>query len=471
MKAMNSLRQDLAKPRRHMALLSALGLGLLLRVFFVLRFPRMSGDPMIYMDFARTLLERHVYGYTQVTAGISVAHPSLIRLPGYPLFLAGCFAFFGHTSIRTVLFVQCLIDLLTCTLAALTSAWLFGARVGWFTLWLAVLCPFTATYTAAPLTETLVLFTIALSFYALLRWQAGSVRWLFVLGAALAYSILLRPDQGLLPLAVVPAVLWLSPGSGFTRLRPALVVSVLTLLPLLPWTIRNARTMHVFQPLAPRSAADPGEMVSEGFNRWYRTWAMDYVTNETVYWTYNSDPILMRNLPARAFDSLAQREATDELLDQYNETTTETPAFDARFDALARQRTHGHAFRYYLWLPSVRVADMIFRPRTELLPVYDDWWKPHKRGTPTTIVAIVYLILNALYFGLAAYGFKRAQLNTVLWSMLSYILFRLLLLATLDNAEPRYTLEFFPILFILGGACLANLKAQTRESALTSDEV
>ena len=471
---MNRLRTALAgllEGRRRGAVLAGIAAilaGLLLRVFFIIRFPRTAGDPVFYMDLARTLLERHVYGTTRMLAGVAIPYPSLIRLPGYPLFLAGCFAVFGHANVNAVLCVQAVVDLASCGLAALTAARLFGIRAGWFALWLGVLCPFTATYVAAPLTETTVLFTIALAFYALVRWrQAGerAERWLYLLGAALAYSILLRPDQGLLAAAVLPAVLCMSPGHGFARLRPALLVAVLCLLPLIPWTVRNERTMHVFQPLAPRSAADPGELTADSFNRWYRTWGVDFATNETAYWTYNSDQILMTDLPDRAFDSDAQREATIALLDEYNKTTTETPAFDARFEALARERIQGHRFRYYVWLPAARVVDMIFRPRTEMLPVHDDWWKPHKRGwTATLIAAGLYGALNLMYFALGVAGFVRRRALAsdrmlaapILWAMVASILLRLALLATLDNAEPRYTLEFFPMLFVLGGAWLGR---------------
>ncbi len=465
-------RTGMLEPRRRGVLLagtSALLAGLLLRGFFILRFPRTAGDPMIYMDFARTLLEQHVYGYTWVVRGVPVPHPSLIRLPGYPLFLAACFAIFGHGSVRAVLWVQGLVDLATCALAALTAARLFGSRAGWFALWLSVLCPFTATYVAAPLTETAVLFTIALAFYALVRWQetlaSQARRWLLVLASALAYSILLRPDQGLLAIAVVSAVLWFSPGHGIARFRPGLFLSALTLLPLVPWTVRNERTMHVFQPLAPRGASDPGELISVGFNRWYRTWGIDFATNETVYWSYNSDPILPDDLPSRAFDSEAQKQETAALLEEYNQTTTETPVFDARFEALARERIHGHLFRYYFWLPAMRVADMLLRPRTEMIPVHDDWWKPHKHGElPTLIAAGVYFALNLVYFALGLTGFlSRRKLASdprvalpILWAMAASIGLRILLLLTLDNAEPRYTLEFFPILFVLGGAWLGR---------------
>jgi hypothetical protein len=37
-----------------------------------------------------------------------------------------------------------------------------------------------------------------------------------------------------------------------------------------------------------------------------------------------------------------------------------------------------------------------------------------------------------------------------------YLLMRCLLLSTMENPEPRYTIQFFPILFVAAAAALAG---------------
>ena len=80
-------------------------------------------------------------------------------------------------------------------------------------LWLAVLCPFTANYAAVVVAECLSMFCVALAFFALERWVTAWrvglawARWAVVVGIALLGAVLLRPDQGLLAAAVVPAML------------------------------------------------------------------------------------------------------------------------------------------------------------------------------------------------------------------------------------------------------------------------
>src|SRR3984957_12910027 len=130
----------------------ALAAGLALRLWFVKHAARIDGDTLIYGNIAKNWLLHGVYGFTQTTKGVT---PTLIRLPGYPLFLAACFSLFGLDRYFAVMYSQCVIDLLTCLLVAALARRLFGQRATMVALWLGALCPFTAAYAAAPLTETL----------------------------------------------------------------------------------------------------------------------------------------------------------------------------------------------------------------------------------------------------------------------------------------------------------------------------
>ena len=84
-------------PRRHALLFAAALLaGLLLRLWFIARFSQIAGDTLLYGDIARNWLQHGVYGFTRTLNGLPAPpRPTLIRLPGYPLFLAACFRLFG----------------------------------------------------------------------------------------------------------------------------------------------------------------------------------------------------------------------------------------------------------------------------------------------------------------------------------------------------------------------------------------
>ena len=148
-----------------------------------------------------------------------------------------------------------------------------------------------------------------------------------------------------------------------------------SLAPLVPWTVRNWRDFHRFQPLAPRYASDPDEFVPSGFDKWMRTWVVDYVSTEEVYWQVPGDDVDLHNLPSRAFDSAQEREKTQAIFNDYAKTHVVDPELNARFAELANERIKRTPFRYYVWLPALRIADMWLRPRTEMLPLNTRWWE------------------------------------------------------------------------------------------------
>ena len=135
--------------------------------------------------------------------------PTLIRLPGYPLFLALCFKLFGMEHYHAVMFLQTVIDLASCILIAAFTRRIWNRRAGWWALWLAVLCPFTANYAAVPLTETLEIFWISVALYGLARFlqtteEDPQWRWALLQALAWSYAALLRPDGALHCRRLVP---------------------------------------------------------------------------------------------------------------------------------------------------------------------------------------------------------------------------------------------------------------------------
>jgi hypothetical protein len=232
----------------------------------------------------------------------------------------------------------------------------------------------------------------------------------------------------------------------------AVVCLLLALTPFAVWSGRNGRVFHVFEPLAPRYANDPGENSYPGWQRWMKTWSLDFVSTYDVYWNVPGGPLDLTKLPSRAFDSPAQYDETAALAAAYNNNGLDfTPNIDARFAQLATERIHAHPLRYYLWLPLGRVADMALRPRVDNLPIDLDWWV-YAHHNAETCFSWAYAGLNALYLLLALAGL---WLKPQFWrAMLAYLLLRCALLATIEAPETRYTLECFPMLFALGGVAL-----------------
>ncbi|GAA3761429.1 ArnT family glycosyltransferase [Terriglobus aquaticus] len=434
--------------------------GLVLRWYFVQYQPFVAGDSSLYLDISQNWIDAHIYGLSTNAA----PRPTLIRLPGYPMVLAAIqlavpsssAAPDGSGVFRLLMWLQVLVDLATCVLVSRLAWRNFGRRAGLSALAMSSLCPFLANYTAVPLTECFVLFTVALAFWAADLWRRQPrMVWLVVAALALGYSILLRPDQGLLAAAVIPLFVRTS-GERHTW-RFALLCASLTLLPLVPWTVRNARTFHVFQPLSPKSATDPGEPYAKGFPHWYRTFAIDFTSTEDAYWNYPEIAVDAADLPTRAYDTPQQRATATRLLHQAAAAKKLRPDVESGFDKLAAERIHAHPFRYYVALPIARLVNMLLHPRIEMLPIDERWWR-FRLHPGQTVFATAYAALNLAYMVLAALGLRSAfrVAPALSASMCAFVLLRCALLLTLDNAEQRYTLEFLPVFFFFAAAWFAR---------------
>jgi len=492
----------LALIRQHRWLLLGTTIAALaLRLFFFFYFPAVTDDSHIYANFATNWLQHGVYGQTRGGQPENQIVPADTRLPGYPAFLAGIFWLFGAGNFKAVMLTQILVDLATCLIVADLARRTVSERAARITFVLAALCPFLANYAAAVLTETLEIFFTALALdcaaAALNRMHAVRVEgraevraepgaldqtcrklWAAA-GAAIAACILLRPDGGILLAAVALYLAVLAWRRRADRKKMAdilvagIIVVVMALAPLAPWTIRNFRTLHHFQPLAPRYANATDELVSRGFNRWVKTWIADYASVEEIYWNVPGDKIDPEKLPSRAIDGPteddpAQRDETLAVIADYNLSQDMTPELDARFGNLAANRIRAHPVRYYVGLPLLRIADMWLRPRTEILPPDVRWWE-FNDDTKQSVIAVGFGVLNLVYVAAALLaiirGQARGQAHTpsgIRWAglLISFLLLRSAFLGTLENPEPRYTLECYPAIIVLAASLAASRDAR-----------
>ena len=434
----------------------ALAAGLALRLWMLKEFFQVNGDSLVYGGLAKNLL---LHGRYALNGSGGELYPTLIRLPGYPLFLALCFRLFGMENYVAVCWVQIALELVGCLLLADFARRIappsLQSGAAHVTLWLAALCPFTAVYASNPLTEAPTLFVLALALWSAERFRTrpgGLPALTFTF--AVSYAALLRPDGALVAVALAPALVWGVRRNGKTLARMALICVLLALAPFALWTARNWQVFHVFQPLAPRLATDPGEDNHPGWERWTKSWCLDFVSTYNIYWNVPGGSLDVSQLPDRAFDSPGQRAETVALADDYNQNQQLTYDLDLRFAKLADQREAAHPLRSHLWLPLGRMADMWLRPRIENLPIDLDWWV-YANHTAETSFSWAYAALNAAYLLLALAGLV---LRPRWWgAMAGYFVLRSALLATIEAPEARYTIECFPMLFVLAGIALCAL--------------
>ena len=474
----------------------ALAAGLCLRLFFVLRFSSTSGDTVLYEQIATNWLKHGTYAMD--VAGRII--PVDIRVPGYPAFLAIIYAFTSRTGESARLWVmlaQIGLDLITCLVTAGLAALLISGiatrgntkRVLTAALWLASLCPFTANYTAVPLTEILAIFWTALACRALavalrrvqdpevllkgthlplsksVEYTALGAGW--IVGA----GTLFRPETPILLVAaaIVFGGLFFLRGNYLRWFWVCLAAALGCLMVLSPWAIRNMVTLGEPQFLAPRDSNLSGELVPRGFMSWEKTWLFRVSDCYLVTWKLNDEPINLEEIPSRAFDTPAEKQRVAAILEQYNDEITLTPEQDAVFAQLARERTARRPLRTYLWLPAARAMTVWFSPRIERLPysgnvfpLAQTWEDDPVDQSVTTLL----FVLNIVYSTLALWGAFRLwrrvpSARPIVLFFAAFLLLRTAFLTTVEAPEPRYTLVCFPVLTALAAQLFARHSVNT----------
>lgn len=200
-----------------------------------------------YQSIAFNLIDEHCF----------CLHPSittLARPPLWPFLIAGLSFIFGRADIYDRLFLCCL-GAGTCVLIFLFARDLFGKRIGLVAGLIACVYPALYLYDGWLYTESLYTFLLTAICYCALRIQRdeGKRRWPWLLcGVLLALLALTRPN-GILVLALL--LLWtiFLAWRRLLRKRALGSVALTTLLAILliaPWTLRNYSVSHSFVPIA-----------------------------------------------------------------------------------------------------------------------------------------------------------------------------------------------------------------------------
>jgi hypothetical protein len=476
-------------------------------------------DARLYTVLAQNVLLHGVYSGSLTPP----LEPTYVRVPGYPLFIAGIYRVFGVDNATAVRVAQAVIETVTCwmvaclALALVPTAWPERRRwrVQCAALGLAAVCPFTAIYVTTELTEVLAIaLGTAIAWLALralredssdCQGEAGGRRrawaWWFAAGLAGGALAIVRPEGGLLTAGAGAAIVlaavwqWRSRKPGLSRVATRLArCGVPLVLGFLacdgPWIIRNATVFGIFQPTAPRAAAMPEEFVAPGYGRWLRTWVNKPKYVEPFEFDQDRARFSIDQLPPRAFDSPEERQLVAELFSRYNdgepglaarssrsanEPAGITPALDARFETLALVRIRRHPVRYYVSLPVERVFWMWAGPHSQYYPFDGDLLPLAEldRNMHQHIWLSIFALLTLAWSVFGVAGAARllsepaSRFGLVLLAML--VVPRLVLLGTMENPEPRFMVGLFPFLSALGGVAMSPAGASGPTSASRAD--
>ncbi|WP_165423317.1 ArnT family glycosyltransferase [Ktedonosporobacter rubrisoli] len=203
-------------------------------------------DSATYQSIAFNILHEHCYClHSQL--------PTVDRAPLWPAIIAAIYGALGSQD-HYVRFFLCVVGAATCLLIYFFAKDLFGKGIGILAGLIGTIYPFLFIYDAWLYTESLYIFLLLALCYTLYRLQIKPHWGLMALsGVLIALLAFTRPNGlALLPVFLVWIfIMWrtkMLPGTQV--IKGAIIVSVVSLALIAPWTIRNYTVTHALIPLA-----------------------------------------------------------------------------------------------------------------------------------------------------------------------------------------------------------------------------
>jgi 4-amino-4-deoxy-L-arabinose transferase-like glycosyltransferase len=324
--------------------------ALALRVALVLTWHVPAGDGHHYYQLAQQLATKGRLAYGDPPAPLQFT-----RLPGYPLFLAYVVRSVPRPMeahlVRATL-ANVVLDLLSALLLVSVVRRL-GARPAFqmATFAAVIFAPSVMLLASYGLTESLATF-LAVAMLSCAAHYRLSKKWGWAVAAGVAAGAaqLVRVDA----LTLLPALGVLVVGAPLRHVAALALAGAVTFA---PWPIRNQVRLGALYPLGAAWIAQDGRPQPTGMLAWMRSWSGGRRGEAYIQMLVsNRRPLDDRpgTLLPVMFDSPEERARLMQLFAQYNREHL-SPAVDAGFRALARERAARRPFRHYVVLPLLRL--------------------------------------------------------------------------------------------------------------------
>lgn len=186
-----------------------------------------------------------------VSVVASAGGPTAFRAPLYPYFIGGIYAVVGE-KVGAVRYAQALIGTLSVVLIGLVALLIWGRGAGFVSLGLAAIYPPLVMSGADLLTEPIFLLLFLGAAVAVLfhRQRGEGYRWALLAGLLVGLATLARPNGFVLLLPLAMGIWVGRPAFSRRALGPPLAMTVVALLVVAPWTVRNAIVMNEAVPVS-----------------------------------------------------------------------------------------------------------------------------------------------------------------------------------------------------------------------------
>jgi 4-amino-4-deoxy-L-arabinose transferase-like glycosyltransferase len=330
---------------------------------------------------ARSIFEGHGFSSPYFPA----TGPTALVPPLFPYLLAGVFHFFGLYTAKAafaILSVNSLFSALTCVPIYLGARYALGDQVAKVAGWAWAIYPYSIYFSAARVWDyslTALLFATCFYFAQRLHLQRKAVVWL---GFGLLCGFTMLSNPSVLPL--FPIILLIAAlrkrRIGGAWISHSVVAALGVLAMLMPWTIRNYKTMHVIRPVRD--------------NFWMECWAGN--DGDTFRSNDGAAHPASNSVEMQRFERAGEIAYLAEDKDLAMNTIRHNPAF---FVGLSIRRAISYWTGFwsfsaaYLHQEPLEIADVFFCTGTTVLMLvgFLSFWNQDRRS------ALLYLMLIGLF--------------------------------------------------------------------------
>jgi 4-amino-4-deoxy-L-arabinose transferase-like glycosyltransferase len=177
--------------------------------------------------------------------------PTAFVAPLYSVFLALIYSIWGR-SLDIIRLSQIILDIFSCLLIFNIAGEMFNKRVAIFASLFYSIYPLLVYQTGLVLSETLFIFFLVSFSYLLLKVfsTSGNKVIAFLCGTILGLAVLTRPIPLLLPVIIIPGLLYHYRYKKTLALSKSIYIMIGMSIVVIPWIIRNYFIFHKFIPVS-----------------------------------------------------------------------------------------------------------------------------------------------------------------------------------------------------------------------------
>ena len=360
-------------------------------VFSFVIFPRIQEslnlniDPDKCGELAGNIFEGKGYVYDSSTS------PAIDRGPVYPYIVAGMFSAVGSKSVAAVQIFQAMCHGLTCLIMFLVARKLLDEKVA---LWTGALCaahPMLIWYTSRLWIETVhtLLVTTAILAIVLVS-ERVSLKRLAIAGLVLGVTVLTKSVLMLFPFVLG---VFLVRQRGLEGLRAALIIIMVSVLVVAPWTYRNYQVSRRFVPVHTSLGLNliQGDAIGEHWTE------MPLSTMALWQKGFEETNAILQGSGATSTDPQGDRLLIGSSLSR----SLENPGF-----LLKKVLINGLTFLYLSESPAKSILLMVIQFPLAVLVLISSFrlWGAHPLSRPIILLIVYFFLTHAFIVGWARYS-------------------------------------------------------------------